>query len=282
MKPQERTEQQGGFAITWDTNVNLDAPDANNPFTQHDVDIQEYYNALQFSLFEHNLPETVDRTYKPRRTPPSSGVSIVMLGTPQDCFGTLLEGGRQCPGDMLLVLSPSWLIKDKTSDNTEGVYSLYVKKAITFERGGSTYIDEFETPRRCTYFVNFFTNARTGGQRNDGEDLELDLDCPMSNSTELCKRVDNKLLTRLWMAEAGVAFPETLAIVYQPVLSRNVPTREHITVVMADEKDDINDKILKELRVFLNLEGIRSSGRVCMKLQLYLELTVKHPPKLEF
>jgi hypothetical protein len=63
----------------------------------------------------------------------------------------LLEGGRQCPGDMLLVMSPSWIVKDK-SDKGEGLHSLYVKKAIVFDRGGFSFIDVFRVPRKCTYF----------------------------------------------------------------------------------------------------------------------------------
>lgn len=172
-----------------------------------------------------------------------------------------MEGGRQCPGDMLLVMSPSWLIKDK-SKNKEGLHSLYVKKAITFDRGGNSYIDVFETPRQCTYFVNYFTRSCTDGQRNDGEDIELDLDCPMSSSIELCKRVDDKLLTRIWMAEAGVFYPETLAVIYKPAYQYAVPNDASVRIIAVENKDDVRDNISDELQHFLKSDGIQLAGKV--------------------
>lgn len=59
---------------------------------------------------------------------------MVVLSSPVECLAILLGGGRQCPGDMLLVMSPSWILKDK-SHKGEGLHSLYVKKAIVFDRG---------------------------------------------------------------------------------------------------------------------------------------------------
>ena len=75
---------------------------------------------------------------RPRKTTPSTAVSIVLLSSPVECIGILLEGGRKCPGDMLLVMSPTWLIKDKSEDK-EGLHSLYLKEAITFDRCGCSY-----------------------------------------------------------------------------------------------------------------------------------------------
>jgi carnosine synthase len=69
----------------------------------------------------------------------------VVLSSPVECLAILLEGGRQCPGDMLLVMSPSWIVKDK-SDKGEGLHALYVKKAIVFDRGGFSFIDVFCVP----------------------------------------------------------------------------------------------------------------------------------------
>ena len=198
-------------------------------------------------MFENNIPETIDITHIPRTPNPETEVAIVVLASPV-VLAILLEGGRQCPGEMLLVLSPTWLKKDK-SNKGEGQYSLFVKKAIAFDRRGTSFIDVFEKPRRCTYFVNFFTRACTDGQRKDGVDIELVLDCPMSSSFELCKYVDDKLLTRIWMAEAVVHYPETLAVVYKPAYEYNVPNDANIEVIAIENKQDAK----KPLRIKLNI-----------------------------
>ena len=81
-------------------------------------------------------------------------------------------GGKQCPGDMLLILSVSWLSK-RPSIHVEGLYSLFVHKAVVFSSGRRSYLDVFDPPRRVTYFVNFFTRASTNGTRSDGEAVEV-------------------------------------------------------------------------------------------------------------
>ncbi|XP_076088640.1 carnosine synthase 1-like [Mytilus galloprovincialis] len=262
-KAEEYTTTVGSYTA-WNTNVDLGPPDSTVSLTKDDVHIQDYYNALQYSLFENNLPETIDRTQKPRTCHPDTEVAIVVLASPVECLAILLEGGRQCPGEMLLVMSPTWLIKDK-SNKGEGQHSLFVKKAIVFDRTGTSFIDVFEKPRRCTYFVNFFTRACTDGQRNDGVDIELDLDCPMSSSIELCKYVDDKLLTRIWMAEAGVHYPETLAVVYKPAYEYNVPNDANIEVIVVERKKDVNNNIVDKVKHFLKLENIQSIGKIVVK-----------------
>jgi hypothetical protein len=81
-------------------------------------------------------------------------------------------GGRQCPGDMLLIMSSSWLSRKK-SPRKNGLYSLYVHKAIAFETAGRTFLEVYDPPRRVTYFVNFFTFSCTDSSRGDGEALEV-------------------------------------------------------------------------------------------------------------
>ncbi|CAC5423555.1 CRNS1 [Mytilus coruscus] len=247
-----------------DTNVDLGPPDSTVSLTKDDVHIHDYYNALQYSLFENNLPETIDRTQIPRTRHPDTEVAIVVLASPVECLAILLEGGRQCPGEMLLVMSPTWLIKDK-SNKGEGLHSLFVKKAIVFDRTGTSFIDVFEKPRQCIYFVNFFTRACTDGQRNDGVDIELNLNCPMSSSVELCKYVDDKLLTRIWMAEEGVYYPETLAVVYKPAYEYNVPNDANIEVIVAENKQDVKNIIEDKVKHFLKLENIQSIGKIVVK-----------------
>lgn len=250
-----------GSYTAWRTDKDLGSPDPTEKLTADDKHIDDYYNALQYSLFECNLPETIDRTDDPRIQVSDTNIAIVVLSSPVECLAILTEGGRQCPGDMLLVMSPTWLIKEK-SERSEGLKTLYVRKAITFDRGGFSYLDIFETPRKCTYFVNFFTRSCTDGQRNDGEAIELDLDCPMSSSIELCKRVDDKLLTRIFMAEAGVVFPETLAIVYKPAYEYHVPNHADIRVISVENKQIENIRIEDELKQFLKSQSVQSKGKV--------------------
>ena len=259
-KADEYTTTVGSYTA-WKTDVDLSSPYPDVPLTKDDKHIYNYYNALQYSLFENKLPETIDRTKEPRTQNPNTGVSIVVLSSPVECLAILLEGGRQCPGDMLLVMSPTWIVKDK-SGQTEGLHSLFVKKAIVFDRGGLSYIDVFEKPRKCTYFVNFFTRSCTDGQRSDGEEIETDLDCPMSSSVDLCKRVDDKLLTRIMMAEAGVHYPETLAIVYKPTYEYVIPNGAKIKAIYTEKKNNMNDVIEEELREFLQLLRTNSIEKV--------------------
>ncbi|CAC5368312.1 CRNS1 [Mytilus coruscus] len=253
-----------GSYTAWDTDVDLSPPDPSVSLNKDDVNIQDYYNALQYSLFENNLPETVDRTKQPRTRKRDTEVAIVVLGSPVECLAILLEGGRQCPGDMLLVLSPTWLVKEK-SNKGEGLHSLFVKKAIVFDRSGTTYVDVFEKPRRCSYFVNFFTKAITDGQRNDGVEVEQDLDCPMSSSVELCKYVDDKLLSRIWMAEAGVNYPETLAIAYKPSYEYNIPKDANMKVLIVENKNGMDNYIEENVRQFLNMERVKSFDKIVVK-----------------
>ena len=83
----------------------------------------------------------------------------------------LFAGGRQSPDNFLLVLSSTWVSKGP-SESYPDLYSLYVHKAITFSRGGMSYIEEYNPPRKTTYLVNYFTGPITSGQRNDGEEIE--------------------------------------------------------------------------------------------------------------
>jgi hypothetical protein len=131
---------------------------------------------------------------------------------------------------MLLVMSKSWLTISP-SDGDPALNTLYVHKAITFDRGGRSFIDVFDPPRRVTYFMNLFTvHTITDGQ-TDGEQLEVNLVCPTSASRKLVQRFDDKLLMRVLMAEAGVAYPETLAFGYRLPYQYNVPKDANIKIV---------------------------------------------------
>ncbi|XP_029646820.1 carnosine synthase 1 [Octopus sinensis] len=201
---------------------------------------RQYYKALQHSLFETGFPETQDKTSKVK-TFSHQQVSITVLSSPVECLSVLLEGGEQCPGNMLLVLSDSWLSKEPSSTQSSK-FSLYVNKAIAFYKGGHTCLEMYQPPRRVTYFVNFFTANCTGNAHTEGEDLEQNLDCPMSSSLKLLSYTDNKLLTRTLAAQAGVPYPTTLAFIKHSNVVLN--TRGlRITVQVIPE--NISDKQLQ-------------------------------------
>ncbi|GAB1609406.1 carnosine synthase 1-like [Argonauta hians] len=183
---------------------------------------QQYYEALQHSLFETGLPETQDRRNHVKSFPRSqvntttittttttTNTTIAVLSSPVECLSILLEGGEQCPGDMLLVLSDTWLNKEP-SPTHRSKYSLYVNKAIAFYKGGYSFLETCQPARRVTYFVNFFTGNCTGNVHTNGEELETELDCPMSSSLKLLRFTDDKLLTRTLAARVGVPYPTTL------------------------------------------------------------------------
>lgn len=67
---------------------------------------------------------------------------------------------------MHLILSPTWLTKDPSKEKP-GMFNLNIHKAITFHRGGVTYLDEFKKPRRVTYFMNYMTEYVTSGYVRD-------------------------------------------------------------------------------------------------------------------
>lgn len=240
-----------GSYCAWNRHVNLSPPDFVKEVPENDKHIYNYYDALQYTLYETNYAETEDRTTDPRTTLPGSGISIVILASPVECMAILLEGGRRCPGDMLLVMSKSW-ITVVPSDLDPSMNKLLVHKAISFESGGRSFIDVFDPPRRVTYFVNFFTRSITDGQTGDGEDLEVNLECPMSSSLKLVRRTDDKFWTRIIMAEANVAYPATLAFAYKVSLQYDIPNDAKLKVVKLSSKEGIENVMQEEILSFLN------------------------------
>ncbi|MBI2071351.1 MAG: sigma-70 family RNA polymerase sigma factor, partial [Elusimicrobia bacterium] len=131
------------------------------------------------------------------------------------------EGGRQSPGDVHLVLDPSWLIQEKNLDN--GRNRLFMTKGLIFDNKGRAVIVEYKTPRPVRYFANFYTMG--ANDRNDGVPLEENLDVPMSNSVQLEKITNEKLWTRLLLAAKGIAVPATVAFLLSghPLLGQSAP-----------------------------------------------------------
>ncbi|XP_033728500.1 LOW QUALITY PROTEIN: carnosine synthase 1-like [Pecten maximus] len=253
-----------GSYRAWSIDVNLRPPSPSIPIPLEDSHIVNYYDAFQYSLYENNFPETVDRTDFPRTEFTSNDVTIALLSSPVECFAILLAGGKICPRNMLLVMSSSWVTKSDPY-GIRNCYSLYVHKAITMDLAGQSFLDTFDPPRRVTYLMNYFTRACTDGQRSDGETLESDLDCPMSSSLNLVRNVDDKLWTRTLLANINADFPETLAFTYKCHLNYDVPTGVDIAVIKLDTKIGMDNLIQEEVERFLNSENVLLRHKIVVK-----------------
>ncbi|WAR10869.1 CRNS1-like protein [Mya arenaria] len=140
----------------WDTDVDLGPPSSLN---------------VKQSLYETGFPETVNRLGSRPSKLNKENICVAFLHIHYESLGMLLEGGRQLPGGFHMILSTSWLTKEPSKDQN-GLFSLFVHKAITFHSGGVTKLEEFVKPRRVTYLVNYFTDVCTRAERNDGPELE--------------------------------------------------------------------------------------------------------------
>lgn len=253
-----------GSYRAWSIDVDLGPPCPSTPVPLEDAHILNYYDALQYSLYENNFPETIDRTDCPRTGFTDNDVTIALLSSPVECFAILLAGGNICPRDMLLVMSSSWVTKVRSTRDPE-LFSLYVHKAITMDLAGQSFLDIFNPPRRVTYLMNYFTRACTDGQRSDGETLESDVDCPMSSSLKLVRNVDDKLWTRTLLANISDAFPETLAFTYKCQLNYAVSPGTDITVVKLTSKIGMANLIKDEVERFLKTRNVLSRNKIVVK-----------------
>lgn len=241
-----------GTYQSWNKNVNLDAPSIENGGNQYNdkMHILDYYNALQYTLFENNYPETIDRSNEIRNGQ-NYGTTVAILSSPVECMITLLEGGKQAPGDFLLILSPSWISKEKIKPNKEA-YALFVNKAITFHSAGATYIEVYQPPRKVTYFVNYLTAEVTSGQRNEGTEIARNIETPTSSSYELSGMIDDKIYTRICMAEVGIEYPQCLCLAYDPVIEYAVPEAVNdVTLVVLKNDIDFEQMITDATNAFL-------------------------------
>ena len=258
-----------GSYCEWDRNVDL-GPISNSVLvSKEDKHIYNFYDDLQCTLYETNYPETEDRTDNPRTNRPESGITVAVLSSSVECIGILLEGGRTCPGDMLLVMSSTWLSFEE-SDRGNNLKTMYVNKSITFDRGGITYLDVFSPPRRVTYFMDLFNQGITDGQQNNGEELAKNLDCPTFSSLNLIRRTEDKVLTRIQMAEAGVRYPDTLAFCYKVPYEYKVPQGATITVHKLNQITKVENLVEDEVVCFLN-----QLDEECVKVSFFLSTKQK-------
>uniref|UniRef100_A0A8D0GW70 Carnosine synthase 1 n=1 Tax=Sphenodon punctatus TaxID=8508 RepID=A0A8D0GW70_SPHPU len=179
-------------------------------------------------------------------------------------MSVLLEGGSQCPGNMLLCLSPSWLSK-VPSELRPGESSLLVSKAVTFELGGRTMLEEFAPPRRVTYFTGCFGPCK--GQGQSAGELARDLDCPTGGSGELSRLLEDKLLTRqLLDQQARVGVPPTLAFTFKRLLLlHGVTDQQRVRMVELSGREGQDNLLQEEITAFLQGNAMEPYTQVVVK-----------------
>uniref|UniRef100_A0A8C9JUE7 Carnosine synthase 1 n=1 Tax=Panthera tigris altaica TaxID=74533 RepID=A0A8C9JUE7_PANTA len=224
-----------------------------------------HYSLLQSCLQQAGLPETQDRSQVPRTGCPGAEVTLCILGSPSTFLSVLLEGGVQSPGNMLLCLSPAWLMK-VPAPGQPGESALLVSKAVSFYPGGLTFLDDFVPPRQATYFL-----AGLGlgpGRGREAAELARDLTCPTGASAELARLLEDRLLTRRLLAQqGGVAVPATLAFTYKPpALLRVGDASPGLRLVELSGKEGQETLVKEEVEAFLRSEALGDALQVAVKL----------------
>ncbi|XP_030041525.1 carnosine synthase 1 isoform X2 [Microcaecilia unicolor] len=226
--------------------------------------VDSMYDLLQCTLQQAGLPKTVDRTKQPRKGFTLSDVTICILGAPSSFLSVLLEGGNQCPGYIVLCLSSTWLSK-VPSNSHQKEYTLLVSKAITFDHGGRTYLDEFEPPRRVTYFTGSFGQCKEEWQA--ATELGSDLECPTGKSIQLTRLLEDKLLTRLLLDHHGLDVPATLAFTYRKLQAPLCTTAGESIVKMVElsKKEGQENLIQEGISQFLQCSLMEHINQVVVK-----------------
>ncbi|MBN3321181.1 CRNS1 synthase, partial [Atractosteus spatula] len=231
--------------------------------------LSEYYSSLQQILLELGLPETRDRTATPRADLTDPNMTICVLASPDKYLPILLEGGRRCPGHVMLCLSSSWLSKAPSQKHL-GLFSLLIHKAVTFGSGGCTNLDTFQPPRRASYFLSSLGDHSMPHEAENGQVLgtitEEDLDCPTCGSPELTRVVEDVLLTRQLVAQRGIKVPPTLAFAFRPNL-KSLPPNTQVTVVSAQEKEELQKAMLGAVEEFLHRPDLESCHKASVMVQ---------------
>ncbi|XP_062568423.1 carnosine synthase 1-like [Saccostrea cucullata] len=237
-------------SLPWNKNIYLGPPPLveDHPEFEDANVIYKHYGTLQRILFATNHSVTEDRTMSPRKVLPDTGVSVVIMSAPEDSMSILLEGCRRCPGDMLLVLSQSWITFSKTDKKSEWK-SMFVHKAVTFESSCKSYLDVFNPPRRVSYFFNNYQNLYG---KSFSEDLENNLDCPMSGSPILNKVINDKLWARDLMTKAGLVFPKTLAFTFGTPEQHKFDSVLGLTFVRLDLDVNVEKTVSDAISTFLD------------------------------
>ncbi|XP_078508033.1 carnosine synthase 1-like [Lissotriton helveticus] len=220
---------------------------------------ERWYSQLQASLRLAGLPLTMDRTKEPRTGFTLSDVTVCILGSPSTCLSILLGGANLCPGSILLCLSPSWLYKIP-SKMKPGENTLLLQKAVMFDLGGRSYLDNFDPPRRVTYF--YTTSWSSHEECLPGlVALMSDLECPTGGSESLSQLLHNKLVTRLLLDNVGVVVPPTLAFTYKQAHTAS----SHVFTVEVSQKEGEENLLQEEIQNFLQSQGMHSVRQVAVE-----------------
>ncbi|XP_053548329.1 carnosine synthase 1 isoform X2 [Bombina bombina] len=223
----------------------------NNPVTN------DSYEDLQKILTNAGLPKTEDRTNQPRTGYTDDTITICVAGSPSFSISVLLEGARQCPGNLLLCLSTSWFCPRPPAIKMSP--PLYVRQAVTFDRGGRTFLDTFSPPRRVTYL------SWLGG---DHHFLREEWDCPMGGSPKLSCLLSDTLFVRLLLDQNELPLPTGL--LFTPP-SHIYPSGElngdgkATRVVLLDGKQGWEDIVKNEIFTFLALLKKKEHRQVVVK-----------------
>ncbi|OCT72151.1 carnosine synthase 1 [Xenopus laevis] len=225
--------------------------------TENNSDFTTAYGNLQNILINAGLPETEDRTKHPRTGHTADTTTICVLGDPSFAMSVLLEGARQCPGNILLCLSTSCF--HMRPANSALPYPLFVRQAVSFDLGGRTFLDTFYPPRRVTYL------SWLGG---DQILLEGDIECPMGGSPQLSRFLGDTLGIRLLLDRREIPLPPALILTpsYQQGLWGQLNGEERTTqMVKLDGKEGWEEKVKKDISEFLS----------SLKLKLYQKVVIK-------
>uniref|UniRef100_A0A2K6A3Y0 Carnosine synthase 1 n=2 Tax=Mandrillus leucophaeus TaxID=9568 RepID=A0A2K6A3Y0_MANLE len=254
----------GCFPGSWRQDVGLDCKGSPEG-TEARAWTVYYYSLLQSCLQQAGLPETQDRSQAPRTGCPGAEVTLCVLGSPSTFLPVLLEGGVQSPGNMLLCLSPAWLMK-VPAPGQPGEAALLVLKAVSFHPGGLTFLDDFVPPRRATYFLAGLGLGPSRGR--EAAELARDLTCPTGASAELARLLEDRLLTRQLLAQqGGVAVPATLAFTYKPPgLLRGGDSSPGLRLVELSGKEGQETLVKEEVEAFLRSEALGDVLQVAVKL----------------
>ncbi|XP_075073350.1 carnosine synthase 1 isoform X2 [Mixophyes fleayi] len=224
---------------------------------QHHPNITESYEDLQKILINAGLPETEDRSKEPRTGHTMDTTTICVVGAPSLAISILLEGARQCPGKILLCLSPSWFCPRPTSPACPP--PIFIKQAVTFDLGGRTFLDTFSPPRRVTYL------SWLGGKQLL---LEDQWDCPMGGSPQLSHLLADTLGVRLLLDRKELPLsPGLLLNPYQlgPWGPHTVEARA-TRVVELYQKEGREETVRQEISAFLTSLRIKGHQKVVMKI----------------
>lgn len=83
----------------------------------------------------------------------------------------------------------------------------------------------------------------------------------MSSSLTLARIVDDKLWTRIKMAEAGLMFPETLAFTFCSTLPYDTDSSK-ISIVSLDTKFGVENLLMEEIQKFVSLPMMQKHEKV--------------------